>query len=613
MSFMKLRDVSFRVGDVLVEPVLNRIVRDGTTVKLEPRTMDVLVYFASRPETLVTKTDLINDVWRVEAVSESSLTRAVADLRRALGDDVGSPRFIETISKRGYRMVAEVVIEPASPTGSPFLDRDAPDDFEQPVFVARGSELARLNGFLARALDGDGGLAMVSGEAGTGKTVLLTEFARRATSAHDELVVVPARCSAHTGPGDPFAPFRRILGLLTGDVEVAHRSGQISREQAARLWSAAPESIERIAASAHDLVETLLPGADLLERASAAASDAPWFTDLERLVERKSSLPGDPMLQQTALLGQCISVVQAVASNRAVLMIIDDLHWADTGSAGLLFELARELGGSRLLVVGAFRPEEVEIGRHGERHPLAPILNELTRIFGDVTIRLRQAGDREFVEAFLDSEPNNFDEDFRHELYRRTEGHALFTVELIRSLQEQGLIVPDPSGRWVVSGELDWETVPARVDGVIGERINRLGARLRDLLTIASVEGSDFTAEVLARVRDDDTRRVVRLLSGELERRHRLVSARGSLELVDNRLSLFGFTHILFQRYVYNDLGEMERRDLHREVGEILEALYERRGTRGLPAQLARHFDEAGVAAIERFPITERPPTVPSA
>ena len=85
-----------------------------------------------------------------------------------------------------------------------------------------------------------------------------------------------------------------------------------------------------------------------------------------------------------------------------------------------------------------------------------------------------------------------------------------------------------------------------RIDGVIGERIERLNEQLREMLTLASVEGESFTAEVLARLRKDETRDVVRLLSRELEKRHRLVSARGILRLSRERLSLYRFWHILF-------------------------------------------------------------------
>ena len=135
-------------------------------------------------------------------------------------------------------------------------------------------------------------------------------------------------------------------------------------------------------------------------------------------------------------------------------------------------------------------------------------------------------------------------------LYRQTRGHPLFTIELLRGLQEQGDLVQDPEGCWVEGPALDWETLPARVEAVIAERIGRLAEPLRAALRVASVEGEVFTAEVVARVRAADEREVVGRLSGELDRRHRLVRAQGILWMDGQRLSRYRFRHILFQRYL---------------------------------------------------------------
>jgi DNA-binding winged helix-turn-helix (wHTH) protein len=99
---------SFTVGDWLVEPSLNRLSRGGESVHLELKLMEVLVHLAGRPGELVSKRELMDTVWQVEVISDGTLTRAVALLRKALGDDVRHPRYIETIPKRGYRLVAPV-------------------------------------------------------------------------------------------------------------------------------------------------------------------------------------------------------------------------------------------------------------------------------------------------------------------------------------------------------------------------------------------------------------------------------------------------------------------------------------------------------------------------
>lgn len=135
---------------------------------------------------------------------------------------------------------------------------------------------------------------------------------------------------------------------------------------------------------------------------------------------------------------------------------------------------------------------------------------------------------------------------------------------------------------------------------MIEERIGRLEEELREALTIASVEGEDFTAEMVARVQAVDERGLVRRFSGELDKRHRLVGAQGIRRLGRRRLSLYRFRHNLFQRYLYNNLDGVERAYLHEDVGNVLEALYSDQAEE-ITVQLARHFQEAGIAekAIE--------------
>ncbi len=99
---------SFRLGQWMVEPTLDRISQDGREVRLRPRAMDVLTVLALSAGKLVSKRSLIDDVWHTEFVSDHALTQVVAELRAALGDDAGNPSFIENIPRRGYRLVASV-------------------------------------------------------------------------------------------------------------------------------------------------------------------------------------------------------------------------------------------------------------------------------------------------------------------------------------------------------------------------------------------------------------------------------------------------------------------------------------------------------------------------
>ena len=474
---------------------------------------------------------------------------------------------------------------------------EKPLEVKKPAFVAREQELDKLGKFFEATLAGKGQMAFVTGEAGSGKTALVQEFARRAQESQEDLVVAMGNCNAHTGVGDPYLPFREVLNFLTGDVEDRWAVRAITREQASRLWNILPLSVKALLDTGPDLINTFVPGAALVTRAAAyERRGTPWLTQLKKLVERKATLPPDSMLQQNDLFEQYTRMLRMLAKHQPLLLVLDDLQWADPGSINLLFHLGRRIEGSRILIIGAYRADEVALGREGERHPLEPVLNEFKRILGEVELEIFKAEDRQFIDDFLDTEPNKLGCAFRDTFFRQTKGHPLFTIELLRGMKEQSVLVKDKKGQWIEGPELNWEVLPARVDAVIEERIGRLPEKLREVLKIASVEGESFTAEVVARLQKTDVQEMVRILSSELDKRHHLVSAKGIRHVNGQRLSIYLFQHILFQRYLYSSLDEVERPHLHEEVGTVLEMFY-REQAEEIAVQLARHFQEAGITA----------------
>jgi DNA-binding SARP family transcriptional activator/predicted ATPase len=547
--------------------------------------------------------------------------------RRLLSEELGVEPAQETT--RLYEQIRDGKLSAPAPVARPpeliaepppFPDEELAE-VERPVFVARERELTQLDMFLDLAQAGQGRVAFIAGEAGSGKTALLQEFSRRAHAlpAHPDLIVASGNCNAHTGIGDPYLPFREILALLTGDVEARWAAGAMTREHARRLWNTLPLTVQALVEGGPDLIDTFVPGAALLERARAYTQrpgGVGWMAGLDELVDRRALHrepwpdrtgrqdvtigPGGPSPQQSDLFEQYTRVLHTLARQAPLVLVVDDLQWADAGAISLLFHLGRHLAhaGSRILIVGAYRPEEVALGRDGERHPLEPVVNEFQREFGDVAVNLDQAERRVFVEALLDSEPNLLGVPFRQMLYRRTRGHPLSTIELLRGMQERGDLVQDQEGRWVEGPALDWETLPARVEAVVAERIGRLDQPLQATLQVASVEGEDFTAEVVAWVLGTDARKMVQRLSGELDRRHRLVRALAIQRLGSQRVSRYRFRHYLFQKYLYDSLDEVERAYLHEDVGNALEELYRDRASEmaAIAPQLARHFQEARIA-----------------
>jgi predicted ATPase len=498
---------------------------------------------------------------------------------------------------------------------APVEEEQVPEPI-RPLFVARQQELARLEGWLEEALRGQGRVGFVVGEPGSGKTMLLREFGWRAMEAHAELIAARGACNATSGVGDPYLPFLEILQTLLGDIEARRVVGGITHEHARRLQGATPDALGAVLQAGPVLVDTLLPGAMLLERARSLADADAWVAKVQGAIEHRPGIPS-----QTYLFEQVTRVLQGLAKGRPLLLLLDDLQWSDVASIGLLFHLGRRLAGHRVLVLAAYRPEEVAAGREGQPHPLQPVVLEFQRAWGAVQVDLAQAQGRALVDALVDSEPNRLDPAFREALYKHTDGQALFSAELLRGLQERGDLIREPDGRWIEGATLDWDQLPGRVEAAIAAHMARLPREEQELLSVASVEGEEFHAEVVAQVMGIGEREAATRLSGALAKQHRLVVPVSLERQGEQRLSRYRFRHYLFQQHLYQGLDLVERARLHEEVGNTLETLYGGRlyedaaaymvdhwravwidgapsaplGNAQIAPQLARHFEIAGL------------------
>lgn len=485
--------------------------------------------------------------------------------------------------------------EPA-PTGEP-----GPGLVRPSRFVARQKELARLNQHLAEMLQGHGQVVFVTGEAGSGKTALLREFVRQALGTCAEVVAAYGTCNAATGMGEPYLPFREIMYLLSGDVEAQRAGGAIDSELARRLWSLLPSVAQAIVDQGPGLIDHFISRDTLLMRTESVllgrTHHAPWHSKLVELRQgrleggdgqRAGSVPPD-------ICEQVARVLAEVSRHAPLILTLDDLQWIDTASADLLFYLGRHLEGRHILVLAAYRSPDVSLALPVGRHPLLTVIRELQRDSGRVAIDLDETERRAFLDALLDGEPNRLGADFRDSLCAHTSGHALFTIEMLRELQERGSIVRDAGGRWVAGSDLDWSQVPARVEAVIAERIDRLSEAGQALLAAASVQGEEFTAELAVRVAGMERGEILRLLSNVLQKEHRLVYATRVVWLGEGRISLsrYRFQHALFQEYLYRRLDPVARVRLHELTGEALEQAYAGH-TADVAVQLAHHFELAG-------------------
>jgi DNA-binding SARP family transcriptional activator/tetratricopeptide (TPR) repeat protein len=536
--------------------------------------------------------------------------------RRVLGEELGVEPSPETEAlRRQIRDGTWSDLAPAAPTRP-----DGPGGLSPAAFVARERELARLDRCLELALGGQGRVALVTGEAGSGKTALLAQFARRAVQAHRRLVAAGGRCSAWAGLGDPFLPFREILHSLCGEGGTGWAGGG-NPDHARRLWALFPAAAEALVEAGPDLIGRFVSAEGLEARAKRLAPPgAAWRTRLAELQEHPPSVPphasagagsaaaggraAGPSTAplQEALFEQITRVLQALARHQPLLLLLDDLQWADAASLSLLFHLGRQLAGSRILVVGAYRPSELLQDPAGltPLGSVASIANEFARQWGDIRVDLDGAGGRRFVDALLDSEPNRLGDAFRDRVTRHTAGHALFTVELLRAFQERGELVRGEDGRWLEGPAPHGEGLPPRVEAAIAERIGRLPPEWHRVLEAASVEGESFNAEVVARALGLEAAWVREVLSGPLSGESKLVEAVGVQRLAGGgeALSHYRFGHALVHEYVHGRLDAVQGARLHGQVGVALEGLC--RGVEAALAeaspQLAHHYEQAGLA-----------------
>jgi DNA-binding SARP family transcriptional activator len=532
-------------------------------------------------------------MWALAMNGQSELAlRQYEALREVLQRELGIPPTDET------RQLFERIRNSRLPGprtwqgngGLPHIPADKPlEKAAGPLFAGRKSELAQLHHYLGDSLAGQGRVAFVNGEAGSGKTALLNEFACRAMHAHGDLLVAGGACRAYAGLGDPCQPFREILETLAG-ISPAPRPGAVlSAEHARRLAAALPAILLTLLEASPRLIGSLLPTQELLQHARqtntvdastlarlaarAAQPDSVGTAAVHPDSQAEHSPSETSFLQQMGLFDQLARLLLALSHRFPLLILLDNLQRLDRASASLLFHLGGCLAGGRIFLLGAYRPEDIASPGEQKRHPIVAILNEFQRCFGEMQVDLSRADGRAFVNAYLDSQPNHFDEDFRATLYRLTGGNALFTVELLRARQARGEVFQDQNGYWVPGPQVNWDQLPARVEAVIAERLGRLDRKCLTLLEAASVQGQVFIAEVLAQVLGVTEEEITTRLSGPLCKQHRLVR---SLDLANSdgpRQASYQFQHLLFQKYLYQGLDDVQRARLLQATAEALERL----------------------------------------
>jgi len=431
----------------------------------------------------------------------------------------------------------------------------------QIVTVSRPSLQQSLGKHLDEALQGRESVCLVTGDPGSGKTQLIQQFAREAQADRSDLLVAYSACNAITGFADAYMPFREILQQLSGDVDESLAEGTTHIGNVSRLRRFMLTSARALAEHGPDLVDVFVPGGALMTRlGSKVAQRWDWFSKLKNQVNTEKPRHINLNIRQDNIFEQYTRVIEAISEKTPLLLIVDDLHWADRASLSLLFQLARRLVNNQVLIIAATRTPD----KSAEMFELNNMLNELRRYFGEIVLDLSNPPGEEFIKAYLDAAGIPSDRTTIDTLEELTGGNPLFVVELLRQHIEGDTGAPLP--------KMDVSQFPARLSGVLDRQFGALDDDDQHVLATASVQGNVFWAELLADVHDDTLISIVRRLSGTLQRGRHIVVDAGPLELASGTVSQFRFRHDLLREYVYQSLTENERRVLHKVVAAQIES-----------------------------------------
>jgi class 3 adenylate cyclase/tetratricopeptide (TPR) repeat protein len=407
--------------------------------------------------------------------------------------------------------------------------------------VGRETEMtAMLDAFKRVGSGGGREVLLVSGEAGLGKTTLVAETARAAFANGADVLF--GHCEEDLA--NPYQLFREALG---------HYVTHASEEQL----------VAHVAAQGSELAR-LIP---------ALAS---------RLPELQPSKATDADTERYLLFAGVVGLLAAASQQQPVVLVLDDLQWADKGSLDLLRHVIAADQPMRLLVLGTYRDSELS-----RSHPFLETLAAMRRV--DAIYRVELTGlDDSGVVSLMEARAGHVLDDasigLAHAVYRETDGNPFFVGEILRHLVETGAIFQDATGRWSTVDSLDQMALPDSVREVIGARVGRLGPDAERVLSVAAVIGRDFDLDLLARATKTSHDDLLDILE-----------AAAAVTLVRETADAHGrynFAHALIQHTLYEDLGPNRRAGTHRVVAKALEELCGNR-TGARVGELARHWFNA--------------------
>jgi len=406
---------------------------------------------------------------------------------------------------------------------------------------------------------------LIQADYGVGKTALVEHFLTEVSSQNPHILIGLGKCAMEK-EFSGLVPFAQLFTSLTNQgVKRLVVMGDLFKfaKEVAPAW---------------------------LDIVTAGAASATVKT-----VDASRKLIGSSTFSQENVFVQFTNALSRLAEKHPVIAFIDDLHWADASSLGLLFHLARNLQDRAVLFIITYRPvEAMETGVNAAT--FRDIRANLFR-YGAIELEIKQGID--VAQYVAKRYPlNAFPSDLIKRVQELTGGHALFASQVFSLWEDKGTIaaIPTSSGlsEWRVVDNADVNfVIPQTLGEVLAERIRSMSDELREILICASVEGEDFTVQTIAHLRELNDLKACDDLE-LLEHHYYLIQGKGPKQIglnVLDVLDFYHFAHRFFREHVYNQLAPSKKRILHKQVGECLETLYTDRSE--IAGQLARHFREA--------------------
>lgn len=540
----------YRFQDFEIDIHRRLLLRNGTPVPLTAKAFETLFALVERAGEVVHRDTLIRRLWPDTVVEEANLTQQISTVRKALGETPEDHRFIVTVARQGYRFVSPVAHLADAPPG------------ERVPTIGRDDEMAELRRMLEGAAGGHGGLAVITGEAGIGKSTLVAWFLEEVSA---DCFVLRGQCSERLALEEPHLP---VLEALEQWLHAEPR----------------PSLVELFAARAPSWHAQVAP---VLENAATAHARPHGGASQER---QKRELA---------------AFLAALAETRPVVLFLDDVHWADASTLDLLLYLASRIEGMRLLVLATYRPSELL----GTQEAFVQSLRDLRARRRVRDIALGFLG-RDDIARFIDTEfpGHSFPDALASVVHERTEGNPLFFVDLLRELRQRGEVACE-AGVWRLTKPLPdvAGNFPPSVLSLVERAIARLSDADRRLLVGACIQGVTFDSAVIARALDMDAPLVEERLD-VLARLHGLVTCIGQQDARDGSANLrYAFVHVLYQQALYASVVPSRRAALSIAVAEALQDVSSDPAGK-LAHQLALLF-EAGrrpLAAVDQFIVAAR-------